>query len=261
MESVRILQDTYEKLFVLTAPLAELMQDVFPEWKGENEWKLYCNKILVQCSSWNHREWSNFCELDLYLLLHILKTSWDGLKASVGDFFNDENEEIFISDAEFSVLSIRNTVAHPENMEPLGKYFHLPNDKTNPNYVKYKKWDDSLENAAKALGFSLGQRICELHQKEKEKLMKVILENSTNITMNSEQWKKKILSEDTRAKVEETRRRIETQSTAAGIMDFFKDAQFLGKGQSVKEELEKYGLPTFESIWDKIWLQYYGFSK
>lgn len=55
--------------------------------------------------------------------------------------------------------------------------------------------------------------------------------------------------------------RIETQSTAAGIMAFFKDSQFLGKGQFIKDELNKYKLPTFESILDDIWYQYYGFMK
>lgn len=261
MESIRILQDTYEKLYVLTAPISNLMQDVFPKWKGDTGWKPYCDKLLDNVSFWKRREWSNFCELDLYLLLHILKNSWTGLKECFGDFFNDDNERLFVSDSEFSVLSIRNTVAHPENMEPLTAYYHLPHDKTNQKYIKYKKWDESLEEAAHALGFSLGEEICRVHQKEKEELEKVIFENSTFITMNSPEWKNDILSADVKAGIKRTRERIETQSTAAGIMDFFKDAQFLGKGQNIKEELEKYNLPTFESIWDKIWLQYYGFTK
>ena len=135
------------------------------------------------------------------------------------------------------VLSIRNTVAHPENMEPLTAYYHLPHDKTNQKYIKYKKWDESLEEAAHALGFSLGEEICRVHQKEKEELEKVIFENSTSITMNSPEWKNDILSADVKAGIKRTRERIETQSTAAGIMDFFKDAQFLGKGKNIKEEL------------------------
>lgn len=44
-------------------------------------------------------------------------------------------------------------------------------------------------------------------------------------------------------------------------MAFFRDSQFLDKGQFIKDELNKYNLPTFESILDDIWYQYYGFSK
>jgi len=138
MESIRILQDTYEKLYVLTPYISSMMQEVFPKWKGNDDWKSYCDSILDSLPSWHKREWTNFCELDLYLLLQILKSSWGGLKASFGDeFFNEENYSLFVdSDNEFSILQIRNKVAHPENMEPPEKYYHKSED---DKFNKYKK--------------------------------------------------------------------------------------------------------------------------
>ena len=260
MESIRILQDTYEKLYVLTPYISNMMQDVFPKWKGNDDWKSYCDSILDSLPSWHKREWTNFCELDLYLLLQILKFSWSGLKASFGDeFFNEENYSLFVdSDNEFSILQIRNKVAHPENMEPLEKYYHKSED---DKFNKYKKWDEVMDVAAKKLGFCLGKKLCEIHEKEKDDLAEFIFNHSTYITMNSDEWKNDILSKDVKEGIERTKNRIETQSTAAGIMAFFRDSQFLDKGQFIKDALNKYNLPTFESILDDIWYQYYGFSK
>ena len=44
-------------------------------------------------------------------------------------------------------------------------------------------------------------------------------------------------------------------------MAFFKDSEFLNKGEYIKKELEANDLPTFEEIREKIWRYYYGFSQ
>ena len=268
MESVRILQDTYEKLYVLTRYLAKLMDEEIQKIDG---WKAHCDSILAKSESWKHREktsWDNFYELDLYYLLFILKKSWrDFARVTGHPFFTDENRKLFVgaksaesddySVKAYSIWDIRNTVAHPENMGFLEGYFADSHDE---KYNRYKNWDETIDRAAEQLGFSMGKMLCENHEKEKEELAQFIFENSTYITMNSDQWKNGVLSQKVREAIERTKMRIETQSTAAGIMAFFRDSQFLDKGNFVKEELQKYNLPTFESVLDKIWYRYYGFS-
>lgn len=258
MESVRILQDTYEKLYILTRYLAKIMDE---EIQKISNWKEYCDSILNESKSWLNRKkkkWDNFYELDLYYLLLILGKSWDQLeKLSDNPFFNEDNRTLFVdSKNEFSIWEIRNTVAHPENMGFLEDYY---SDSHNEKYNRYDKWNRNIEKAASELGFSMGKLLCEIHEKERDELMKVIFENSTYKTMASPKYK--TLSEKTRKGIENTKDRIEKQSTAAGIMAFFKDSEFLEKGLSIKEELEANGLPTFEDIREKIWYQYYGFTK
>ncbi len=268
MESIRILQDTYEKLYVLTRYLAKFMDEEIQKIEG---WKEHCDKILSGSESWKKwkgRNWTNFYELDLYYLLFILKKSWDDFRRwTDSPFFSEENRALFVgttekseyenvNDENYSVYDIRNTVAHPENMGFLEEYY---SDSHNEKYSKYKKWDEVIDKASDELGFSMGKLLCEIHEKEKNDLMKVIFENSTYKTMASPKYPS--LSEKTRMGIERTKDRIEKQSTAAGIMAFFKDSEFLNKGTYIKEELEANGLPTFEDIREKIWLHYYGFTK
>ena len=268
MESCRILQDTYEKLYVLTRYLAKFMDDEIQKIAG---WKEYCDDILGVSDSWKKwkgRNWTNFYELDLYYLLFILKRAWNYFRQHTGSlFFSEENKKLFVgteekseyenvNDENYSLFDIRNTVAHPENMGFLEGYYSGSHDE---KYIKYKKWDEIIERASLELGFSMGTLLCEIHEKEKNELMKVIFENSTYKTMSSPKYPS--LSEKTRMGIERTKDRIEKQSTAAGIMAFFKDSEFLQKGNYIKEELEANNLPTFEDIREKIWRHYYGFTK
>ena len=257
MESVRILQDTYEKLFVLTRYLAKLMDEEIQKIGG---WKEHCDSILNASKSWQRRkkkEWDNFYELDLYYLLLILGKSWGQLEEfSNNPFFNEDNHKLFVdSKNEFSIWEIRNTVAHPENMGFLEDYYV---DSHNEKIIRYRKWDEAIDKAAGQLGFSMGVLLCEIHEKEREDLRNFIFNHSTNRTMESPKYHN--LSDKVRKGIEDTKKLIEAQSTAAGIMAFFKDSSFLGNGQYIRKELEENGLPSFDSIEEEIWNRYYGFT-
>ena len=43
-------------------------------------------------------------------------------------------------------------------------------------------------------------------------------------------------------------------------MAFFRDSQFLDKGQFIKDELNKYNLPTFENVMSEV-RDFYYFGK
>lgn len=242
MESIRILQDTYEKLYLLTEPIYNLMEKEFPKIKN---WKTKCDKILNAHTNGKIKEWSYFFELDLYYLLVLLEAEWQEVsELSNSDFFSEKNKKLFVSKWEFSIQSIRNDVAHPENWD----------------YQEdtYQSWTNSLNDAACALGENLKELRLSVHKSEKEKLFNFIAERTFEITMNSPHFKE--LPQSKQESIARTKKRLKDQTTAAGIMALFEDSYFLKKGQPIKEGLEEYKLPTFEDVMDEV-RDFYYFGK
>ena len=246
METIRILQDTYEKLYALAPVIGDKLEEEF-KLLSNLDWKdFYVDSVLQEKGCFS-KEWTHLYELDSYYLLEIMRKHWNLFREkSQSDFFSKKNYDLFVNrKIDDSVISIRNNVAHPE-------YWDYPED-------TYQKWSQSLNLAAECLGTSMSKLLYELHHDEKEKLLNYIFSHSTNITMSSPKFV--LLSEKTQNSIKETKRRLESQTTAAGIMSLFEDSYFLGKGKKVKEELNQQGLPTFDSILNDVKKLYYGFIK
>lgn len=234
MESIRILQDTYEKLYALTPVIGDKLEEEF-ESLTNFDWRDYYVDSVLQEKKCFGKEWTHLYELDSYYLLEIMRKYWNLFREkSHSHFFTKENYDLFVNrKIEDSIISIRNQVSHPE-------YWDYPEN-------TYEKWTDSLETAAEALSTSMSKLLYELHHEEKEKILNYIFSHSTNITMSSPKFE--LLSEKTQNSIKETKRRLETQTTAAAIMSLFEDSYFLEKGYSIRDELNKQGLPTFDSFW------------
>jgi hypothetical protein len=110
-----------------------------------------------------------------------------------------------------------------------------------------------LEKAAVELGSNMEELLYELHKPEKDRMLKFIFDNTTNITLKSDK-----LPEDIRNSVLRTKSIMEQQMTAAGIIAFFSDALKSIRGQQVVAELKKLGLPLFEDIKEEVFDMYYG---
>ena len=79
MESIRILQDAYEKLYALTEPVANLLER---ELTKVSDWKQKCDYVLSRRNC-KVKEWNYFYELDLYYLLVLLEAGWEELERNL----------------------------------------------------------------------------------------------------------------------------------------------------------------------------------
>ncbi len=245
MESIYILQSTYEKLYALANPVREFLENNLPLISAT--WKRECvDEVLKTEFADGHEKFVDreLIELDIYYLLKVLLTdkNWKKLKKVnlEDDFYSEHNRSLL-----FETKEIRNIVAHPR----IEKYAEKD----------YERWNSTLEQTARLFGKELGELIVELHRTEKEKLFNFICKKSFDITMNSPDFEK--LPLEKQESIKRTKKRLQDQTTAAGMMALFEDSYFLAKGQPIRKELEEFNLPTFESIMDDVRKFYYGFSQ
>ena len=243
MESIYILQNTYEKLYALSSPILAFLEERLP--LISSTWKRTCVDEVLKTEFKDGREKfvdRKLKELDIYYLLKVLldDENWFALKnLDLSDnFYSDDNRTLL-----FETQKIRNNVAHPR----IEKY----------DESDFHSWNNTLERTARLFGKELGELIAELHQAEKDKLFNFICERTFDITMNSPDFKK--LPQNKQDSIARTKKRLQDQTTAAGIMALFEDSYFLRKGQPIKEGLEEYHLPTFEDVMDDVRRFYYGF--
>lgn len=106
MESIRILQDTYEKLYALSAPIVDFLETNLP--RISNTWKRECVDEILEMKVLDRK----LTEFDIYYLLKILlhEENWNKLKNldSNDDFYTEYNKELLSE-----VKKIRNEIAHP----------------------------------------------------------------------------------------------------------------------------------------------------
>lgn len=191
MESIRILQDTYEKLYAITPEIGNKLESEFKALS--NDWRSYYVDSLLRKKG-VYKKWTHLYEIDSYYLLKIMDRNWTMfMKKSESDFFTEENRNLFVNrKKEFSLISIRNKVSHPEQW--------------NYSETVYQEWTRSLETAAERLGTSMSELLYNLHKDEKEKILKYIFEHSTNITMKSPEFK--LLSKKTQETIIRTKGRL-----------------------------------------------------
>ena len=244
MESIRILQNTYEMLYAITPILGNLMELEFDNFEPFNWQDKYVNSFLHKKKK--QIKWTHLKEIDLYYLLAILSERWIDFKQhSKTSFFTNENKLLFIGDVKenkYSILNIRNEVSHPE-------YW-------NYEMTVYTKWKESLELAAKKLGSDIPTLLNELHTKEKNRLLKFI---ETKVILPALESNK--IDEDLKEKIRNTHERLKVQTTAAGIIYFFEDALRASGGKKIGKILEANDLDSFEKIKDDVLDSYYGIKR
>lgn len=242
MESIRILQDTYEKLYAITAPLGDViekeMRSLSPQfWKDDYVVPFFQKKGFL-----NDR-WEHLYEIDSYYLLELLREYWKLFsEKSDSAFFSSSNRTLFVDKRNSSsVISIRNEVSHPE-------YWDY-------EISLYNSWQQTLEKAAEELGSSLPELLYELHEPERRKLLSIIMNRVINPALQ-----KTSLPEDILKSIRDTKRRLEAQNTANGIMAFFTDALHSERGKQIYKALEENEMQSFESIKGEVQQAYYGTS-
>ena len=245
MESIYILQKTYENLYALTKPVAEFLEENLP-CVAPNNWRFYCIDDVLKTESKDGAKRfvdKTLYELDVYYLLKVLleDRTWKVLKDMFpeNDFYSDKNKRLL-----YEVKKIRNDVMHPR----IEKYMEQD----------FIDWTRKIEDVAKLFGKELGQLVADLHKSEKEKLYNFISERTFDITMNSPHFKD--LPQSKQESINRTRERLYAQTTAAGIMALFEDSYFINRGKPIQKSLDEYNLPTFESIMDKV-IDFYYFGK
>ena len=87
MESIRILQDTYEKLYAITPLLGDLLEEEF-ERLSNLDWRDYYVDSFLQLKKVYNKDWKKLREIDSYYLLELLRKNWNIFsKNSNSDFF------------------------------------------------------------------------------------------------------------------------------------------------------------------------------
>lgn len=246
MESIRILQNTYEDLYVLAKPIRNFLQERLP-LAFPNSWRRKVDEILEKQDYDEEKSYAykksqsklpEFENLDLYHLLKILLYSevWNSLKDIFIDecnFFTNENKDLLQT-----IKEIRNNISHPSPT------FYTIDD--------YREWVSEIKSAARLFKTELSILKSELYAYEKEKLLKIIFEKVINPALAS-----KNIKESTRKSVENTKKRLEMQDSAQGIIFFFEDSLNSLRGKEIVEDFHNNNLLAFEDIKDKVLNAYY----
>ncbi len=242
MEPIRILQDTYEKLYAITPALAKFLESEFENLSPLQWQENYVEPFLQKSKFFG--DWKKLSDIDCYYLLELLNYYWNALREkSESDFFYRENRNLFIDKRNGnSLLKIRNEISHPT------KDIYTTYD--------YLSWSETLALSAEKLGYSIEELIEDLHIAEKRKILDFLFENTSDKTLKSNN-----LPDDIRASIINTKERLEALPTASAVMTFLRDAQKANRGQHIRDTLKKMNLPTFDEFMPQIEEMYKGMSE
>lgn len=246
MESIRILQNTYEDLYVLAKPIRNFLQERLP-LAFPNSWRRKVDEILEKQDYDEEKSYAykksqsklpEFENLDLYHLLKILLDSevWNSLKDILIDecnFFTNENKNLLQT-----IKKIRNKISHPSLVVYTIKDYQL--------------WESKIESAAQLFGTNLSELKVELHKLERRKLLEMILSKVVNPALSNPNIKDK-----TKNSIENTKLRLEQQNNAQGIIFFFTDSLNSLRGKEIQKELHQNNLQAFEDIQEEVLNAYY----
>lgn len=96
-------------------------------------------------------------------------------------------------------------------------------------------------------GAELSELKSELYDSEKEKLLNLILSKVVNPALENPN-----VSDEVKTSVQDTKKRLELQDSAQGIIYFFQDSLNSLRGQEIKKEFHKNNLLAFEDIKDEV---------
>lgn len=224
MESIRILQDTYELLYALSFPMGKYLDSHMQELNSN--W--FEDLFLAQEKTTKQFEGKTCAsDLDIYFQTKLFNRYWNALKKQFPNelnFYNMKNKYLILD-----IQDIRNKTIHV--------------DHSDFTYAEFLKNKEKIRDAAKLFNTSIEEIIEELHNKEKYKLLEIIKQEVLNPAIESVR-----LNEDIKKSVRDTLNRLSSKSSAREIHEFFKDALDAKKGKEVYAELKSCGLKGFEDI-------------
>jgi len=236
MESIRVLQSTYENLYFLAEPVRNFLEEYLPMLSPC--WKRDCVYDILK-KSLRRDVTIRFDDLDICYLLKILTSEkiWTNLKNILPEkysFFTKDNFRLLKK-----VKKIRNEIAHPN----LKSY----------SFRDYDIWEKQILECANLFKVDLEKIKIDYHQKEKKKILDYIYSEVIDCALSDQRVKGPL-----RTSIENTKERLEKQLTTQGIIDFFSDALQSTRGKKICEELRSLGLKAFEDIKDNVKNIYYG---
>lgn len=232
MDTIHILQKTYEQLYVARIPLlkylSERLQAVSRNWEED-----CVDRVL------DNPERKDFSDLDIYYLIRIFLDSQN--KRQILTVFPDD-KDIYKGNMDLFrfIKNLRCDVMHPS----FESY----------TYETFQEWTESIEKFIHIFDptKSLEDYTKEIHQKEKDKLLNIIKTKVINPALKSQN-----LSKKTKKNIQNTLDRLEVQDSAEGIIAFYEDALKSNQGQMIGVELEANKLKSFEKIAPMIFKEYY----
>lgn len=232
METIHILQKTYELLYVARIPLLNYLSDRLPAISST--WKRDCVERVL-----NERNSRDFSELDIYYLILILQ--------------DKENQSRILE------MFPQDRLIYEDNSKLFLNIKDLRCDIMPPSFVNYTfedfvRWTNTIESFIHVFKSekSLSDYTLDLHQNEKDRLLNIIKNNVLLPALSS-----KNLSQEIKNSVQNTMDRLENQQSAEGIILFFTDALRGNRGKDIAKELEKNGLQSFETIKTIVLQEYY----
>lgn len=118
----------------------------------------------------------------------------------------------------------------------------------NPYFTKHlRKSVCSRKTYPRLFGAELSELKSELYDSEKEKLLNLILSKVVNPALENPN-----VSDEVKTSVQDTKKRLELQDSAQGIIYFFQDSLNSLRGQEIKKEFHKNNLLAFEDIKDEV---------
>lgn len=233
MESIRILQDTYELLYALSFPMGRYLDSHMP--KLNSNW--FQEKFLASEKSTKQFEGKTCAsDLDIYFQAKLFKNYWyalQGLYPEEYKFYNGKNLKLINE-----IQDIRNNIMHV--------------DHNNYTYTDFLGFQKKINEAAILFNTTIDVLMIELHNEEKNKLLNIIKREVLEPAIAYQD-----LNDDIKASVKDTLNRLSSKSSAREIHDFFKDALNAKKGKEVYAELKKCELKGFEDIINLIDEAYY----
>ncbi len=224
MESIRVLQDTFEWLYALSFPLGEYLDAHLQ--KLDDNW--FQNIFLSEEKNTdNYIGKSKASDLDIYYQAKLLTKNWYKLKKLFPEenhFYEDHNRNLILA-----IKDIRNDIMHTDHSEY--------------SYNDFYKDREIIKQAAVLFQTSIDKLILDLHRAEKQKLLKIINDEVLTPALACEE-----LPENIKASVKNTADRLAKKTSARKIVDFFRDALLANKGKEIYKAFHSCGLKGFEDI-------------
>lgn len=239
MESIRILQDIFERLYAVSIPMRDFLEDELPHI-SKSWWYDCVESSLGKDSIGTHlvSDKDNLDDVDIYFLTKILLKYWEALrqKSPNNRLYTREHKENFRR-----LQELRNMIAHPEHR----------------HYTDTEYWQavKTIDTAADFFGHTVQNLLLELHQQEKAKILGIIQQKVLAPAIACD-----TLDPDIKKSVVDTLDRLRKKGTAREIVDFFTDALDAKRGKVVYAALKANGLTGFEDIKSLVLGCYYGFE-
>lgn len=193
MESIRVLQDTFELLYALSFPFGEYLDSHLCKLDKN----LFENLFLTEEKNpENFKYKKSVGDLDIYYQTKILNKYWNDLKQLFpheSHFYEYSNRSL-IND----IKEIRNNIMHTDHSDY--SYSEFYNDR------------QKIKQAAILFGTPIEKLLINLHNTEKQKLLNIIKSEVIHPALNTPE-----LEENIKASIRDTEKRLELKTIARSL--------------------------------------------